>query len=315
MKNLDQQTLWLLVFIGGALVIASIVAFFISRRVTTDAGRKTVENLVDRIKAWWVMCAIFTVALIVGPLGSVLLFAVSSFLALREFRSLFGFKKHAPSFEGALLIACWLGQYYLIAIKWYGLFSILIPVYAFLLYPIVITMSGTSSPFLERVSKGQWSLMIAVYCISHAPGLLMLDIPGYSGNAKLLFFLTVVTQGSDVLQYTFGKLFGRRKIAPSISPNKTWEGFIGGTLSASVLGAALYWATPFSPWQAALISLLMTLLGFAGGLTMSAVKRDYGTKDYGSSIKGHGGVMDRLDSIAFAAPIYFHVIRFFFAVA
>jgi phosphatidate cytidylyltransferase len=156
--------------------------------------------------------------------------------------------------------------------------------------------------------------MVCVYCVSHAPALLVLDIPGYrEQNAKLLFFLVLVVQISDVLQYVWGKTLGRHKIAPHVSPNKTVEGFVGGILSATAVGTALWWATPFKPLQAAGMSLVITLMGFAGGLVMSAIKRDRGVKDYGTLIEGHGGVMDRIDSICFAAPIFFHLTRHYFA--
>ena len=131
-------------------------------------------------------------------------------------------------------------------------------------------------------------------------------------NAKLLFFLVVVVQLSDVFQYVWGKLIGRHPIAPAISPKKTWEGFLGGIVCAVLLGTSLWWITPFNPWQAALMSLAITLMGFAGGLVMSAVKRDRGVKDYGSLLEGHGGILDRVDSLLFAAPVFFHLTRFFF---
>ncbi len=121
-----------------------------------------------------------------------------------------------------------------------------------------------------------------------------------------------MVQASDVLQYIWGELLGRRRIAPTISPHKTWEGLIGGVACATAIGAALWWATPFNPWQAAAMALLVTLLGFAGGLILSAVKRDRGVKDYGTLIEGHGGVLDRIDSLCFAAPVFFHMTRYFF---
>jgi phosphatidate cytidylyltransferase len=204
-------------------------------------------------------------------------------------------------------------QYVLIWKQWYGLFSILIPVYAFLYIPIRVSMAGDTSQFLERTAKIQWGLMVCVFCLSHAPALLILRIPGYEGqNAKLVFFLILVAQLSDVFQYVWGKLLGKRRIAPNVSPNKTWEGLIGGGLTAVGLGTALHGVTPFTPLQAAGLSALIVLMGFWGGLTMSAIKRDRGVKDYGSIIMGHGGVMDRIDSICFAAPIFFHVTRYFF---
>jgi phosphatidate cytidylyltransferase len=154
--------------------------------------------------------------------------------------------------------------------------------------------------------------MICVFCISHVPALLTLPIPGFEGrNLLLIAFLVIVVQGSDVLQYVWGKLLGRRKVAPELSPSQTWEGLIGGVASATLLGAGLYWATPFNPWQAGALALLICIMGFLGGLVMSAIKRDRGVKDWGTMIEGHGGMLDRLDSVIFAAPIFFHAVRYF----
>jgi phosphatidate cytidylyltransferase len=153
--------------------------------------------------------------------------------------------------------------------------------------------------------------MLCVYAVSYAPALLMLDVPGGgASNARLLLFLLIVVESSDVLQYLWGKAIGRRPIAPSVSPGKTVEGFIGGIASATCLGWILTPLTPFSPWQAAEVSLGITLAGFAGGLVMSAIKRDRGVKDFGTAIAGHGGVLDRIDSLCFAGPVLFHATRF-----
>jgi len=174
-------------------------------------------------------------------------------------------------------------------------------------------IAGDTERFLERTAVTQWGLMICVYFVSYVPALLMLRIPGFEHqNAKLMFFLVLVVQLSDVLQYVWGKAIGRRRIAPAISPNKTWAGCIGGTLSATAVGAALWWATPFTPIVAALMAFVVTLMGVAGGLIMSAIKRDRGVKDYGSLIAGHGGMLDRIDSLCFAAPVFFHLTRFFY---
>jgi phosphatidate cytidylyltransferase len=147
------------------------------------------------------------------------------------------------------------------------------------------------------------------------PALLTLPIPGYEGRGLLLIaFLVLVVQSSDVLQYVFGKLYGQTKLAPNLSPSKTWEGLVGGVAAASLIGAALWWITPFAIWQALLMALVICVMGFLGGLVMSAIKRDRGVKDWGHMIEGHGGVLDRLDSVVFAAPIFFHLTRYFFAV-
>lgn len=310
---IDDDLKWLFGGVLGLLVFASVVGAILARTVKSDDGRATVQNLNARVKAWWGMCAVFAVALATGGLGSVILFGLVSFLALREFVTL---TPTRPGDHRALFAAFFVFaplQYVLVGMQWYGLFTVLIPVYGFLFIPSRIVVTGDVESFLARAATIQWGLMICVYCVSHAPALLMLHIPGYEGqNAKLLFFLILVVQVSDVLQYVWGKTMGKTPIAPRVSPNKTWEGFVGGVGSATLIGALLWWATPFSPWQAAAMSLAITLMGFAGGLTMSAVKRDRGVKDFGTMIEGHGGIMDRIDSICFSAPVFFHLTRYFF---
>jgi phosphatidate cytidylyltransferase len=301
--------------VGGVLVllfIASGVGFVLSRRARTESARATVANLNARIRAWWILVAVFAIAVWTGGVGSIVLFALMSLLALREFVTL------APTHREDHRTLLWAFfivtplQYYLIAIRWYGLFAIMIPVYAFVLVAVSNVIAGRTDRFLERTATIHWGLMVCVYCVSHAPALLMLDIPGYRTNAKLLVFLVLVVQISDVLQYVFGKLFGKHPIAPVISPNKTWEGFAGGALTASLVGTAIWWATPFTPAQAFALSVAITLAGFAGGLVLSAIKRDRGVKDYGALIAGHGGMLDRIDSLCFAAPVFFHLTRYYF---
>jgi len=296
------------------LVVASAIGFVLSRRARGEKARATVQNLNARIRAGWVMVAVFCVAVATGGIGSIVLFAVTSFLGMREFMTL---APTARTDHRALLWAFFVFaplQYILVGIEWYGLYSILIPVYAFVAIPTRMAIAGDTTRFLERTATVQWGLLACVYCVSYAPALLTLDVPNYAGSgATLLFYLVLVAQFNDVMQYTWGKLFGKHPIAPTVSPNKTWEGFVGGTLTAVAAGTLLWWATPFAPWQAALMSLAITLMGFAGGLVMSAVKRDRGVKDYGTLIEGHGGVLDRIDSLLFAAPVFFHLTRFFFA--
>ena len=302
---------------GGVLallLVASLTGFVLSRRVSTDAGRETVANLNARIKAWWAMVAIFAAAFMVGKTMTVVLFAITSFYALREFLSITPTRAED---HRAIAVAFYVFiplQYWLVATGWQSLFAILIPVWAFLLLPVLAVLKGETEDFLARTARIQWALMLTVYCISHAPALLILQIPGFEGrNFLLLFFLITVVQLSDVLQYVFGKLLGKRPVAPRISPAKTWEGLIGGGLAASAVGAGLWWITPFAPWQAALLALAIVLAGFFGGLVLSAVKRSLGAKDWGTMIEGHGGALDRMDSVSFAAPVFFHLVNYFFA--
>lgn len=303
--------------VGGVvalLIVASAIGWILHRRASSAGARATVDNINARIRAWWVMAALFVVSLLAGPSGSVLLFGLVSLLALREFVTL------APTRAGDHRALFWVffvitpTQYVLVWQGWYGLFSILIPVYAFIILSVRTAVTGETERFLERSASVQWGLMVCVYFVSHVPAVLFLRIPGSDTyGPQLMFFLVVVVQLSDVLQFVWGKSLGTRKIAPSLSPNKTWEGFLGGVVSATLLGTLLWWATPFTPLAAAGMAFLSTLMGFAGGLIMSAIKRDQGVKDYGALIGGHGGVLDRIDSLCFSAPVFFHLTRYFYA--
>lgn len=309
----DTALVALVAGVLALLVCASVAGSILGRRVTSASGRATVDNINARIRAWWVMALLFLIAATAGTVVSIVLFSLISFLALREFVTLVPTKPgdHRALFWSFFVVTP--VQYYLIWLQWYGLFSILIPVYVSIFLALRLALAGDTDRFLERAATNQWALMICVYFVSYVPALLMLRIPGYERQGpKLMFFLVLVVQLSDVLQYVWGKSLGKRRIAPSISPNKTWEGLVGGVVCATALGAAIWWATPFSPAVAALMAFVLAAMGFAGGLIMSAIKRDRGVKDYGALIGGHGGVLDRIDSLCFAAPIFFHLIRYFY---
>ena len=300
---------WLFLAILAILITASSIGSILALKYGSQ--NPTISNLNARINAWWVMTLVLVLAFVTGHIGSTFLFFLVSFAALRECLSLV----YSRRGDYAVLVACFYVvlpvQYYFVLTDWYGMFAIFIPVYAFLLLPILAGLSGDPTRFLDRTAKIQWSLMVSVFCISHVPFLLNLKIPNFDQNILLVIFLIAVVQASDVLQYIWGKLLGKRKIAPVLSPSKTVEGFVGGVLSATALATALWWITPFTPFQAGLIGLVICLMGFAGGLVMSAIKRDFGVKDWGHMIKGHGGMMDRVDSICFAAQIFFHIVRYF----
>lgn len=296
------------------LIIASSIGYGLKFKVGFSTPHAVIDNLNARINAWWVMILIIFAAAALGFYGVIGLFFVISFMALREFLSLLYIRRG----DHLALAACFYVilplQYFLVAIDWFSMFTIFIPVYGFLFLPILSALLGDTAHFLDRSTKVQWALMISVFCISHIPAILTLDIEGFEEKKLLLMiFLILVVQSSDVLQYVWGKLFGEHKIAPKLSPSKTVEGFVGGVVSASVLGGLLYWLTPFNPVQAVLMSLLICLMGFLGGLVMSAMKRSMGVKDWGNMISGHGGMLDRMDSLCFAAPIFFHVVRYYWA--
>jgi phosphatidate cytidylyltransferase len=309
----DRELLLLYGLVLGLLVVATGAGWVFRRRLTSPAGQAFAANFLERTYAWWKMVAIFAVAMLTGGIGSLVLFALVSLLALREYLAVVPTARadHRALFHLFFLITP--VQYLLIGANWYGLFAIFIPVYCFLILPMRIVVAGDCDQFLARAAKLHWGLMACVYCVSHAPAIMRLELAGYSGQGPKLFFVFVfIVEFCDVCQYLWGKTLGRHKVVPTVSPGKTWEGLIGGVLSAGGLGAALAWATPFTPWQAFGLACAVGLLGFFGDITMSAIKRDAHIKDYGALLPGHGGVLDRIDSLCFAAPFFFHVVRFYF---
>ena len=308
-----QMTYLLFGIFAAILIFASTIGYILKLRAGY-APAPVIDNLNARINAWWVMLLVLGAAIMLGKIAFVVLFALISLFALREFISLL------PTRRGdyfPLLIAFYFVipyQYYLVYIDWYGLYSIFIPLYVFLLIPIATLKQEDTTRFLERSAKIQWGLMISVFCISHVPALLNLKLPGFSGEKIwLAIWLIMVVQASDVLQYVCGKLFGKHKVAPVLSPSKTIEGLLGGIVLATALGVAMSWLTPFNYIQATVIGLIVCIFGFFGGLVMSAIKRDRGVKDWGQLIQGHGGMLDRIDSICFSAPVFFHILRYWWS--
>jgi phosphatidate cytidylyltransferase len=289
---------------------ASAVTFFLQRRTDSGLDPAMVESFRTRIRAWWILLTVLAAAFLIGKGATVFLFWAVSFWAFREFITLTPTRPADHRTLFCVFLFCTPAQFILVWLDQYQLYSILIPVYAFLLIPAAIALSGDSKRFLERTAKIQAGLLICIYCLSYAPALLTLKI-NPPRNVSLLFFFILMVQLGDVFQYAWSQLPSKHAIVPTINPSKTWEGLLGGTATAALLGAALYWATPFPPWMAALMSLVVALMGAAGSLTMSAIKRDRGVKDYGTLVEGHGGVLDRIDSICFAAPVFFHFTLYF----
>jgi phosphatidate cytidylyltransferase len=310
----DHELWTLLAGVAALLVVVSSVTFVMRAVLREGPVREIADNLALRTRSFWIVFLLFAAALVSGEILSILLFMVLSMLSLREFLTLAPVE---PSDHRSMVWTFFVItplQYFLVAIHWYGFYSIMIPVWAFLFIPTLNAMVGDSHRFLERTATLQWGLMVCVYCVSFAPALLWLHIPGYTGeNAKLLLYCVGVAQLSDFLQFLFGKWLGRTPMAPRISPKKTWEGCVLGVAVATVVGTLLWYMTPFRSWQAALMSLAIALMGVAGGLTMSAIKRDRGVKDFGTLLPGHGGMLDRIDSVTFSVPVFFHLTRFFFA--
>ncbi len=378
---LNTPTYWLVFVVIVVLIAASAIGQTLKRQPESIVSPALLRTFNQRVRAWWMMFAILAAGFLLGYTSTIVLFGFVSFWALREFITM------TPTRRGDHRTLFWVFfvftpmQYLLVgiggsfveprspaAIWWadtlglrgtdlYGLYSIMIPVYASLYIPARIALSGDARRFLERSAKIQFSLLICVYSLSYAPALLHLNLstskpeassisgviapnndelpsvlpddengittPSSDANrrrpwnegsrAGLLFYFVLIVQLSDIFQYAWGKLLGQRVIAPQINASRTWEGFVGGVLTTAVIGALLWWVTPFRIWEAACMSFVTAIMGSAGGMAMSAIKRDRGVTDTGTLVQGHAGVLDRIDSICFAAPVFFHLTRYFFS--
>jgi phosphatidate cytidylyltransferase len=271
------------------------------------------QELTLRIRSWWLMAGFFFFSLLIHPTASLFLFAFLSFLALKEYFTLIPTRlvDHRTLFWAYLAIAI---QYYWVYSHWIGMFLIFIPVYMFLFVPLRLLLSGEPKGMVESMAKIHWGLMAFVFCISHVAALMTLPATETlgSGGQALVLYLVFLTEMNDIAQYIWGKSFGKRKIAPTISPKKTWAGFIGGVITTVVLAVALQFLSGLSLPYSIAAGLLISLSGFVGDLVMSAVKRDVGVKDASHLIPGHGGMLDRIDSLSYSAPLFFHFISYFF---
>jgi phosphatidate cytidylyltransferase len=294
----------------AVLVVASLAGWALRRYVAHGEPHAAIDSFRERVGWWWVMVVVLGLAFVFGKVGVVVLFWFVSFLALREFVSLTYTRRGDHWALAAVFFFFLPAQYVLVARGWYGLWAVFIPVYAFLTLPIFAAMSADTTRFFERTAKLYSALMICVYCMSCVPALMTLRIPGFEGgNLLLIAWLVLTVQSSDVLQYLWGELQGRTPLAPALTSTKTVEGVVGGIFAATIVGTALAWLTPFTLVQAAGMALAVNLMGLFGSLVLSAIKRDRGVMEWGTSFEGRRGMLERLDSVIFAAPVYYHLIR------
>jgi phosphatidate cytidylyltransferase len=324
--RLDPRTNILLGVVLGVLATAYFVGRALRRQPESTANPAVVRTFNLRVRAWWMMLVILILGLLLERYvpATAILFGLISFWALREFITM------TPTRRGDHRTLFWTFivftplQYVLIGLDAYAVYTVMIPVYASLFIPARIAIAGDPKRFLERVAKIQAGLLICVYCLSHAPAILSLTLTDAAkqpwmianvrgSNASVLFFFVLIVQLNDVFQYMWSQLLGKHVIAPQINASRTWEGLIGGTLSTMLAGMMLSWATPFGLSWSGPIAGVVALAGFAGSMTMSGIKRDRGVQDYGTLVSGHAGVLDRIDSLCFAAPVFFHITRFFFS--
>ena len=313
--GVSQQIGLLFVALFGVLLLVSLVAFSRTLRPLAPLPQERLERFLRDLRAVWVGALLFWVAWASGPLVSTLLFAVLSFLALREFVTLTHTRR---ADHRSLLLAFFVVlpiQYAVVANEHFDLFTVFIPVYVFLAIPVVSALGNDPQRFLERAAKIQWGIMVCVYGMSHAPALLLLDLPEYEDRgAFLVFFLVVVVAVAQIVQEAASRVLRRRPVARAISRSFSWRAWLLGALAAALVGAMLYWATPFKPVPALVMGFVAGASGTLGELVMKALKRDAGVRNWGGqpSVTGAVGLLDRVAALCFAAPVFFHSVRWYF---
>src|SRR5262245_5357365 len=315
--SVDQQVALLFVSLFGVLLIASIVWLVLSLRELSDVAKQRHERFARDLRAVWFGAVLFWLAWMSGAVGATLLFGIVSFLALREFITLMHTRR---ADHRGLILAFFVVlplQFVLAGGRWFDLFTVFIPVYVFFAIPVVSALAGDPQRFLERNAKIQWGIMVCVYGLSHAPALLLLEFANHVGRgAFLLFFLVIVTASAQIAQEAASRRLRARPAARHIDRSFSARAWWLGVTVAGLIGAALYWATPFKPLQAFVLAALTAGAGTLGELVMRALKRDAGVTSWGnaSALTGAVGLLDRIAPLAFSAPIFFHLTRWYFRV-
>ena len=316
--SVDGQVALLFVVLFGVLVLLSLAVLVRSLQASEQALNEATDDrhqrLLRDLRAMWVGSVVFWLAWVSGPLGATLAFGLFSFFALREFITLV---KTRPGDHRSLLLAFFAAlpvQFLLVGTRSFDLFTVFVPVYVFLAIPVASALAGDPERFLERNAKIQWGIMVCVYGLSHAPALLLLQLPGYADRgAFLLFFLVMVTAAAQIAQELASRWLRRRPMARQIDRSFSWRVWLIGLLFAAGVGAALFWITPVNPWRAAVMAAVAGGCGTLGDLVMRALKKDAGVRFWGnqSSVTGAVGLLDRVAPLCFAAPVFFHFVRWY----
>ena len=308
-------TLCTLVFLVSLGHIVTYVAIGVAERNEKKERRAFLMRTQRYLGTFWWMFVIAILTGLFGLVGGLIVSTVLSFIALREFITLTPVKigdHRAMSIAFFVLIPL---QYLLIGYSEYGLFTVLIPVYAFLLLPVITVIRQDTDRFLTRNASLQWGLMVAVYCISHMVAILNIEsVQSFTNGRRALFllFFLVLVRASALSQHVadYYLRHASKRIAPLINSRQTWNGLIISTCFSAVLGASLFWFTPLRPWQAFLSGGLIAVSSVMGRLVMRGIARSMGIRDWGEVTGRNQGILDRLDGVIYAAPVFFHFVQF-----
>jgi len=274
--------------------------------------KKELTNFKLRLKSFWLIVILFTVAFSFNKIFAFFFLALINYLALKEYFSLIPTRRA----DRRVLLWAYLSipvQFYFIYINWIVMFYLLVPLYMFLLIPVRMVLIGDNEGFLKSCGTIHWGLMTTVYALGYLAAYLVIPVEKNptGGSVGMLLCILILTVFNDFAQFLFGKSLGKHKIIPKVSPNKTWEGFIGGVIATTIVSLFLVpYLTPSSLILGGGAGFVVAVTGFLGDVTMSAIKRDIGVKDTSTLLPGHGGILDRLDSLVFTAPLFFHYTVF-----
>jgi phosphatidate cytidylyltransferase len=320
--GLHRNVIYVLVGVLVALVLGTVVRLVAIRKSAPDVAAKRWASL----RTWWIIAVLFALAVVLGRAGVVLFFGLVSLLALREYMMLVQVPYRLwglPPWMYAVLI----GNYALIAAGWVDVFAVFAPLGGLLLIAVRMVWRERTEGYLLAAASSYWGILLTVYCVSHAA--LLLTLPAatndVAGPVGWLLYLMLLTELSDIVQALVGRRIGRRAIAPVLSPHKTWEGLLGGVAGTIVLAALLAplltplataslrlgrvpITVPYLP--ACLAGMTLSLAGYFGDVNISGVKRDVGVKDSGQMLPGQGGILDRIDSLMFTAPLFYYFVRY-----
>lgn len=307
--------LWTIACLFAVLTVGTLVRIALLGSVVSSS----VQSHLNSTRTWWALAASLSIATLLGEAGVVVLLAIAGILSLREYLQLVGWK--AVGAPTAVVVFASVPIYYAIALCGYdqGLLSTAPLAFLFVLGTLRAWL-GLIEDYIRTTAAMIWGLMLFVYCLSHASFLLTLPATTqpWVGNVGWFLYLVILTETNDIAQALVGRRFGETKISPRISPNKSLEGLLGG-IALTILLAVLL-ASSFTTlmhvhsrisgiFSAMLAGLLIALSGFLGDLNKSGIKRDVGVKDSGTILPGQGGMMDRIDSLTFSAPVFYYFVR------
>ncbi|MCH2224190.1 MAG: phosphatidate cytidylyltransferase [Crocinitomicaceae bacterium] len=305
--HIPIEVIYVLAIIFSILTICSVIFQILYYKKETTL----LKELITRIHSWWKITIGIAIIITAPPIIGTILLAFISFVALREMFSIGRIRSadRVALFVGYFAVPV---QYYLAYNNFYEVFLYFIPLIMFISIPVILVLTGKTKMIGRSMSIIPAMLMLTVYMLSYIALLFNIESTNFSaGPGGLIIFLIMLTSFNDVFQFTWGKLLGRHKILPNVSPNKTWEGFVGGIFSTAGLAYLIKFLTPLEGYQALIIGFIIGVIGFLGDSLISAIKRDLNIKDTDDLIPGHGGAMDRLDSIILTAPVFYHLLTYF----